>query len=524
MLIFESDLLNALDFLFIISGAPVESIEGLLLKNQQIERAHSLKILKKKINHQDGFFFPDQDSRFLEVLYLKLAFLDQVARRVLPDLERHRHPELGLSLDRIWIHLSDSSEMIPPFWRFRVKLIQDDLEKDSFKPSAFPKSSPAYGHYFMGLVWLCTLLVNRRQGSMAVHSAAEKITERMTSEDGSDGSRLRNGFDVDLSPENIFWEPDGKQVPEEWFDLWEKALEMGLALFRCGLNPGEVLSQEEFLRQLDHLRRQNRKALFEGPSSTMRQPRRFQDDREIQNILIRIRDRLSIGVDETVSRREPFPKEVFSDETEMAETVILPRRPSKIHKESVQDGKSQPQEGTPGDDLVETVVLGQDGKGLGDSAVLSSSPPPKKAPNEDEADGEGDLLETVAISPDKKVEPAHFRKPVSESDKEAGPTEELEETVVVHRGDRSGNQTDPSPNEPLSSDRGPDSSKQEEMPETVILPRPGQGKSGFDSEKTRPYTRPPERSETRESGEDGEDDDIMSETIIIRPGGLNNEE
>lgn len=586
MVIFESDLLNALDFLFIISGAPIESIEERLLKDQQLDRARSLKLLKEERDHRNGFFMIDDPDHFLEIFFLKMAFLDQIVHRVFPNLEGYQHPELGCSLDRIWIQPADASNMIPRTWSFKVRFIQDDLDKETAKPPSFPKSSPAYGYYFLGSIWLFTLVLNRRQGSTTICSAAEKMVAQNPSAGDSEKNRTGGAHDPVFYPENIYWKPDAKRKPNTGHALWEKSIDMGLSLFREGLNPSQGVIPEDFIQELDFLRTEIRKELFQSRSSGRYSPRIPPEDLAIHKILVEMRNRLSGHTEEPLPPEAPSEEGSISDEeelegtvvlnrdslqvahsvqneanpseenhlheaiepdlpkteiirpdalksneapdekpedspadtseSEMAETVVLQRGSLDSGTESEEEGGFQ-EEGDGNDDLVETVMVGRKGAGAGkptDGAEHGIS-------SEDEADDSEDLMETVALS-SGNAKKGRAPKPGTEED-------DLEETVMLRR--RSGksqprkpdNRATISPEKEAETPAAPSESEDEEMPQTVIVSRKPQspfGKTEAPRSASNTNTHPgPERAD-----EEDDEDDIMSETVILKPGGPGKED
>ncbi len=588
MLIFESDLLNALDFLFIISGAPIESIEERLLKDQQLDRAHSLQLLKEERDHRNGFFLIDDQDHFLEIFFLKMAFLDQIVHRVFPNLEGYQHPELGCSLDRIWIQAAGACNMIPRTWSFKVRLIQDDLDKDTAKPPSFPKSSPAYGYYFLGLIWLFTLVLNRRQGSTTICSAAEKLVEQNPFPGDSGKNRPGGALDPVFYPENIYWKPDANRKPNTGRALWEKSIEMGLSLFREGLNPSQAVIPEDFIRELDLLRAEIRKMLFQRRSSGQLSSRISQEDRAIHHILVQMRNRLSEHAQESLPLEDTSEEELISDEEELAVTVVLNRnslkevrstkieerhsdetiepelpkteiiRPASLKTKEAPDGKAEdftagtsesemaetvvlqrgsfeigaesgeeksfPEEADGDDDLVETVMAGREGTGSGKPEALSNH---GIAP-EDEADESDDLMETVVLSTGKaKKEPS----------RKSGLEDDLQETVMLHRRSSGKSQTGKadtgkpyngaakSPEKEVETSSAPSASEDEEIPETIIVSRKQQSTFGKAEEPTPvSIAKAHPAPENADEEDDDDEDDIMSETVILRPGGSEKED
>ncbi|MCP4344769.1 MAG: hypothetical protein GY795_04490 [Desulfobacterales bacterium] len=264
MLIFEAESLNALDFLFLVSGASVEEVEDYLNKNKQFGRLNSLIDFKRNARVTTPFFFDNRQRYFLEVLYLKLSFLDELVRNIFSGIDSYQYPDLALSVDRIWVKLADEAGPLPFFWNFKVKPL--DLGGRAVQTLFFPASPPSYGLYFLGSVWFFALLVNKKQGVADAHAAVEQTIKKIVSDNGSSlENALKEGLSSVFSPENIFWDPESRPVREEWEEFWEKTLELGWSLLRASLSIDYKLSKEEFLRKLEGLRQEIKEHLFIQP-------------------------------------------------------------------------------------------------------------------------------------------------------------------------------------------------------------------------------------------------------------------
>ncbi len=115
MLMVKGDLVNGLDFLSLMSGASFKELEDRLTEKQEPGRLNCLKVLKQKPSIQTPFFYQNEDRYFLEVLYLKLSFLGELAEALFSELDTLQCPDFGLSMDRIWVKLSDQNRLLPCF-------------------------------------------------------------------------------------------------------------------------------------------------------------------------------------------------------------------------------------------------------------------------------------------------------------------------------------------------------------------------------------------------------------------------
>jgi len=382
MLIFEAASVNALDFLSLISGASFDDLESRLSEKQESGRINCLKALKRNSLSATPFFFDKNKRYFLEVLYLKLSFLGELVQTIFSRID---DPGFGLSIDRIWINLTDQSGLLPFFWNFKLKLI--DIGGNTVKPPFLPKLFPYYSPHFLGIIWFYTLLVNKKQDVSKVYvTLGEKIEKIVPSDDDSLESFLKNSSDGTFSPENIFWIPDGKSVSQDWMRLWEKSIGLGWSLLKIGLRTGLMedskWSKDKFQQELENLRKEVKDKLFSHELNFV-QAEPAPENKAISEILAKIMEKWSIGLDAqkdelektvvvSTTNGEWFDNKnvVSQDEYGIEETVIL--SPDDFRKErspSIQaeendipatKGADEPEEN---DFISETVILHPDNGG-----------------------------------------------------------------------------------------------------------------------------------------------------------------
>lgn len=430
ILIFEAMSVNAPDFLSLISGASFEELEAHLAEKQEPGRISCLKSLERDDPVKAPFIFGADQRYFLEVLYLKLSFLGELAQTVFSGLDTYRHPDLGLSLNRIWVKLSDQSGLLPFFWNFRVRLI--DVGGSAVKAPFVPQSPPSYGIHFLGLVWFYTLLVNKKQGVSEVYMALEQGLEKMASRDDASVETLpESGWNGSCLPENIFWNPEsrmGKTLGEDWLQLWEKSLGLGWSLLNASLRGDSKWSIDEFRQGLESLREEVKASLFwQGPVTVghaepklrqalaVDQQEHAPDNEAIHDILVNITERWRADLDveqheivkDKVEIKDGLEKTVIfstiagggadqavdgsQDETEVLETVILS---AKDFRQDV-SAPPQPEE----EPMPETVIISS-------SEMTKEAPPapPEKDVLAPAFPKEEALPETVIISPSEKAE------------------------------------------------------------------------------------------------------------------------
>jgi len=286
MLMFRADSVNALDFLSLMSGASYNELKKQLIENQQFGRLNGLKALKQKLSVNTPFFFSGEDRYFLEVLYLKLSFLGELAEAVFSGLDTFQSPELGLSMERIWVTLSEQNNLLPCFWNFRLNLL--DVLGTQARSFSFPKLPQSYGLYLLGAVWFYTLLVNKNQDVSRIHPAMAEAIEKITGqEDVLLEKYLKNGFPEVFAPENIFWNPEFITVNKKWHKFWKASLCMGFNLLQGSLPGFKGWSNQGFVQELGKLRQQIKNNLFSTEPSVSTKESEV-NGKTIVNMLVKI--------------------------------------------------------------------------------------------------------------------------------------------------------------------------------------------------------------------------------------------
>ena len=428
MLIFEAMSVNGLDFLSLVSGASLEDLEGSLAEKQQLGRISCLKALRRNGLLRTPFFFDSDERYFLEVLYLKLSFLGELVRTILPRLDMHQYPATGLSIDRVWVKLGEQGGLLPFFWNFRVDLI--DVAGNAADTPLFPNLAPSHGLHFLGLVWFYALLVNKSQSVSEVYAAlGEAIGKIAASGDTTLKSLINSGLNRAFSPENIFWKPEGSIVGKNWKHVWEESMGFGCSLLGISLGQDLQWSEDEFRQKIEGLRKEIKDSLFQqGPAVGQAEP--APENKAIHDVLMKIMNKwhadfepekedlektaiLSTEAPEDLEKTVVLsPQE--AEEQVIRETIIL--SPEDLRKDGSLPGKAE------GYDIPETVVIAPPEKTKAKAFPRSSEglPPTdvalekekqalqqKSRKPEDRKKGTGVpasddfLAETVILSPDK---------------------------------------------------------------------------------------------------------------------------
>jgi hypothetical protein len=423
MLIFEAASVNALDFLSLISGSSFEDLEEHLAQEKQIGRMTCLKALRQNGPVKPPFLFEGDEKPFLEVLYLKLSFLEELARTIFAGMDFHKHPDLGLSVDKIWVELPHHSGLLPFFWNFKLRLIDMGIGQILAKSPLVPRLPPSYALHFLGIVWFHALLVNKEQSVSKMHLGLREAIDSL----GSDGhdkfeSFLRDCADSTFAPENIFWMPKEKKVSKAWQKLWERSLNLGWSLLRVGLSVDSGWTRDAFCEDLDNLRKEIRDSLFQH-GATMTEEASAPEDRAIHEILLKIMEkwRMDVGaeqdeLEETLlvdsrTDRERFQETVIGSKYEenlAPETIIV--SPGDLKKEV------QPPVHTEESDIPETVIFTPTDGSTGQSRPFPESPLK-----------DGGFEEKQGTPEQEPAEPLHAKKRADEPDED----DFLEATVIL---------------------------------------------------------------------------------------------
>jgi hypothetical protein len=427
LMILEAATLNAHDFLSLISGATLNEVKDNLSGKRAHGRVKCLEAAQQKLSVQSPFLFDLNNERnFLEVLYLKLSFLGELAQIIFSDRGSVSHPVLSYSLERIWIKLADQAGLLPLFWNFSLNVI--DIGVNPAKPPHLSEYPSAHGLHFLGNAWFYALLVNHRQPVEQVRTELEKFLVELTSTKmGLSELIKKNEHNPVFAAENIFWRSQDRHVNEDWQGLWGKSLDLGGVLLAAGMNRETSWSENEFWQNFDTLREEIKTELF-GHGSLIPREVSHSDNLAISallnEILIRWRSKMKAPndrkeaeeIEETLNlstkteRAFESQKESIHENGEILETVVVTADESsnqEIYSTKPQDSEETlilSPEGHPGSDKADKAF--QDAEDIKETVILRSNGYKiRRPPSEPFSAGaaENDLQETVLLSPDKKA-------------------------------------------------------------------------------------------------------------------------
>jgi hypothetical protein len=457
MLVVKAMTIRAADFLPLVSGAGMEDVESRLLEKNDPARISTLKQFREMIGEKDLFLFDGMEKYFLEVLYLKLSFLNEITQM----LQTGPAPlDINAALDCLWVKIPGQASFLPGLWNFKAGYMDIGLTRQA--ALGRPGAHPSQISNFLGLVWFHALLTNASQPATAVIAALTEILEKnQETEADMNNTPL-------FAPENIFWSPAAHRMnefPLAWKGLWEKTLGLAWALLTAD-RPGAVWSSDKFRLDLSAIRKEIKEQLFvEGGAPAAIAATGLTDDRAIHKILTGI-----LGKWETAFN--PPHTETSGSRDIQTETIFLTRGKAEG---SLWDAKTTRQTRSKAPETVqesETMVL-----------------------TRDKAQETVQDTETIVLTRDKALESLQETVIIA-NDKKA---EDLDKTVVISKlktGAALVGAPIPTP-EKIADDPC----------ETIILSGKTTG-NPFVPPAPAPKVEPPEAVDQ---------DDTLSETIILRP-------
>lgn len=382
MLMQHAPTLNAVEFVALLSGAGPKDMAQLSICRTGVYEQNRFERISPMFSQTAGFLFTQDDRLFLEVLYLKLTFLQELLALV---QQRAFFPVSRMSLEGIGVEIHEPGSKLPSFWHFSLKLTDPIGHPNPQSPdSQLPN---LLANEFLGLAWFYVLLVNEEQTMVQVNGALQEVMARAMDEKHVITELMSLPA---FEPGNIFWRPQTLRLKSQWHALWVDALEQGNALVQAGKGNHSDFSESAFEHALANLRASVHQELFKLPSSVRPSSSKpgVDADARIEAILSNI-----------------FAKWAQTSETPLPDNATMDQPPGADI--AAQDRVNE------NDDLVETVILSDD-----------ALPSVKPGLRERLFGIVADVEETVLISP----------SPVGRPEKEA--LDDLEETVVIDSGQK----------------------------------------------------------------------------------------
>lgn len=389
MLVFDAAVIKAVDFIPMLSGARIEDLPRLA------DTVSGAALEAERISHGGaGFFFENEPRFFLEVLYLKLSFIEKFVTILNQKIDDDIRSIVNLSPHSIWLTPGSRESMLPFFWGFDLSIIDLLSNRHQDGGDLFPAGNRHID--FLAVLWFYTFLVNRIQGYEEVFDGLRLLSKNSSmTECFSDYIGLVQTYPF-MAVENIFWIPEKDRVPDQWQPLWLQTLAMG-ARFLQPHSRELKTEMNRLLEELEELTQTVKTRLFAvrdvqeaprtvpGPGATSSVDLSEIDARNqgIRSLLQQIRDKWQ-------AEKEPAEKRADSPDPDrrqedVFETIVLSSSGRKTP-----ENVSEP--GSDFDEMEKTVVMTP-------GPIAGSKKQAKQDPGFfDEND---DLDKTVVISPKK---------------------------------------------------------------------------------------------------------------------------
>lgn len=390
MLMQNAPTLNAVEFIALLSGADPEDMGQLSIHHPGAYERNRLERIAPVLNQGAGFLFTQDDRLFLEVLYLKLTFLQELHALV---QQRAFFPVSRMSLGGIGVAFHEPGSKLPGFWHFSLKLTDPIGHPNPHSPGSRVPS--ILSNEFLGLAWFYVLLVNDRQQMAAVNSALQEAMARTMDEKHASAEMFHHAV---FDPGNIFWHPPSLELNPRWLALWLEALEQGRALVKAGRGDDADFSERSLEQQLEHLRSRVHGELFKLPGAVQPSPGRRHIDSDarieaiLSNILAKWPQTVKTSFPDSAAPENVAPENIAPENIAMDQPPASKKAPDNRANEN--------------GDYVETVIL---------SADQLPAPSGKR----------GLRKTTVDVEKTVKISPAQGQVP------EKASVKDLEETVVL---------------------------------------------------------------------------------------------
>lgn len=494
MLMQKAPALNAVEFVALLSGADPKDLAQLSIRHTGAYERNRLERIAPVLNQGAGFLFAQDDRLFLEVLYLKLTFLQELHALV---QQRAFFPGSRMSLEGIGVEIHEPGSKLPGFWHFSLKVTDPVGHPDPHSPAS--RLPGLLANEFMGLAWFYVLLVNKGQTTVQVNGTLQELMARAMDEKQAVPELMRLPA---FEPGNIFWRPRTSSLKSQWHALWVDALEQGIALVQAGLGNDPDFSESAFEHGLANLRGRVHQELFKLPNglrASSGKPR-IDDDARIAAILSNIFDKWPQTSSET-----PIPDNAAMDQPVGANHASQGR----VNED---------------DDYVETVILSDDAlplpsvkPGLRErlfetvsdvDKTVRLSPSPVGSPEKETLDS---LEETVAIDSGRK--PPSLQPPEEALDQtvmiapKPKQTDEGDPDKTVIQSTASAPSADDNMDETVVLKPAQTTTEPEDLEKTVLISPRGKAASPSASVSAAPPVVKPEKS----------DEDELEETVFIEP-------
>ncbi len=387
MLFFDAEPIKAIDFIPLLSGDSFDKIDAF---SQEITENRQEEVFLSQ--DRPRFFFENEEKFYLEVLFLKLSFFEQLTRSLSRRIRENLYSLDNISIQSIYIRPGTSGNILPFFYDFKLSII--DLiysSKKNYIESNLIKNSCLY---FIATLWFYIFLVNKNQGQDRVYSETGRLSEHdQKNFPFGDYNELIKTF-PSVAMENIFWDPSTMQVPGKWYKFWEPVLLTGLDFFDTKKEQGLKECLSRLIDRIEDMKNEIKKVLFSKDSKEMDAATEMQPAAEsLQKAELKDNNRAAQSAsDQSASENQAI-------------TLILKNLKSRW---AVEDNKStvpddrpdvrDDESNVPDDDVLETVVLPSSDMGTDPADVLDKDQTIDAMDSNDNIDVNDVIERTMIIS------------------------------------------------------------------------------------------------------------------------------
>ncbi len=474
MQIFPSGSLAAHDYLTLLAGAEPEVIQKKLAARQQTGRILLLKKLKSDF-YQNKYLLPENpDKNFLEILYLKITFLEAFCQNYLKPGEAPGFLDPGNALAGTWVIFSPDS-LLPGLWSF--KLSRHDIGR--FIPTVInlPDHSPENTFHSLGLLWFQTLTTNSQQKTPALYNALKQMLRLAEADHNSDFKTLSAAIEPHIfQPDQLFWTPNRVAISAKIQKIWEQCLATGWDFFQPPTQPEPGLIHLDLFKKLKQTRQEIKKQLFAETASPL-SPAATRPKTDLTNILTGIENKwqtLKTTSEPETPRQQPainqpeaaIPtrKEINSEPDEdMEETIII----SAGKPDLAALFPDNPPNSTFKEDTEETIIIGSEN---------IKKRPTNYPPQPDLRQETTPSMPEPAWNSDDLPPTIHggqvVKQPAAPADSPLGtpifkPVDELEETIIISADKPAPSVSGPNLRQPVKAPPPP--APKDDLAETIII-------------------------------------------------------
>lgn len=349
LLAFDAGSMNAVDFIALLSETSAEDLSSNLESETRKGRMLCVERLKQQPCKPAFFYKEGDERRFLEILYLKLTFLQEMFTHFFLHLNNPRYPNPEMILDRLWVKFNPRVGLLPFFWNFTV-LPFCGIIGHGKKGLRDKQLLPFNRLYDMGLAWLRVLISNQQND---IRMMSQAIMQSFEIENITDKNiwitSLMDAYPSIFAPEQISRKADVLNINDHSQALFNIAVRLGLSLIRTGLGYDPDWSEITFDLDLKTLRETITETLF--PHTHSHTATQDKLDGNAGTIVAEV-------------KRKIFPKEDVgllsdTDDHEIVMKTVILNQPTPSSEDFMEEKRigGTPLQSDENDDLNRTVII-----------------------------------------------------------------------------------------------------------------------------------------------------------------------